>query len=126
MRGKKVRGIKRRIRTMHKRFTMKITEFPVDQFYNGYWSMLLPVDWVLMNSKKVSKKVKSLCMQAMIDHASRLTKLKPHDGEEYKVVVLIDPPDFWNCQIIIFKGDSYFNSFFNRQGPYQYWDQLNE
>ena len=61
-----------------------------------------------------------------MDRAEYLIRLKPHDNEEYRVVVSVDLPNLWGSQIIIFKGDSHFKGFFNRNDEDQKWLHLPE
>ncbi|EAD1643240.1 DUF3916 domain-containing protein [Listeria monocytogenes] len=123
MREKKVRGIKRKSNNMIERIEAKTLEFPTE-FYNGYWHLHLPVAQDFINSNKTPKKIKQLCIQTLLDRAEHLIGLKPDDKEKYRVVVAVDLADLWGSQIIVFKGDSHFKDFFNRNDEYQKWLNL--
>lgn len=125
MREKKVRGIKRKSKNMINRIKENTMEFPIE-FYNDYWHMHLPVAQEFINSSKTPYKVKRLCVQTLLERADYLIPMKPNDKEKYRVVVAINFPDLWDSQIIVFKGESYFNSFFNRNDEYQKWLLLSE
>lgn len=125
MREKKVRGIKRKSNKMIERIKENTSEFPTE-FYNGYWHLHLPVAQDFINSDKTPKKIKRLCIQTLLDRTEHLIGLKPNDKEQYRVVVAVDFPDLWGSQIIIFKGDSHFKDFFNRNDEYQMWLHLSE
>ncbi|MEH6941811.1 DUF3916 domain-containing protein [Bacillus sp. JJ722] len=125
MREKKVRGIKRKSTNMIKRIEEKTLKFPIE-FYNGYWYLHLPVAEDFINSVKTPKKIKRLCIQTMLARAEHLIGMKPIDKEKYRVVVAVDLPDLWDSQIIVFKGDSHFKGFFNRNDDYQKWLHLTE
>ncbi len=123
MREKMVRGIKRKSNNMIKRIEAKTFEFPTE-FYNGYWHLHLPVAQDFISSNKTPKKIKQLCIQTLLDRAEHLIGLKPDDKEKYRVVVAVDLADLWGSQIIVFKGDSHFKDFFNRNDEYQKWLNL--
>ncbi|MFB5284689.1 DUF3916 domain-containing protein [Peribacillus sp. Hz7] len=125
MREKKVRGIKRKAKNMTKRIEENTTEFPME-FYNDYWHMHLPVAQDFINSNKTPNKVKRLCIQTLLERADHLIRMKPNDKENYRVVVAIDLLDLWDSQIIVFKGDSHFKNFFNRNDEYQKWLHLSD
>ncbi|SFC65908.1 Protein of unknown function [Bacillus sp. OV322] len=125
MREKKVRGVKRNSNNMIKRIEEHTLEFPTE-FYQDYWHLHLPVAQDFISSEKTPNKVKRLCIQTLIDRAEHLIRLKPGNEERYRVVVAVDFPDMWGSQIIVFKGDSYFKDFFNRNDEYQKWLQLSD
>lgn len=125
MRIKKVRGIKRKYHNMVKRIEEHTLEFP-SEFFNGYWHLHLPVALDFISSSKTPKKIKRLCIQKLLDRAEHLLKLKPHDNEKYRVVVSVDLPNLWGSQIIVFKGDSHFRGFFDRNDEYQKWFRLSD
>ncbi|WP_335872874.1 DUF3916 domain-containing protein [Bacillus sp. 2205SS5-2] len=120
MREKRVRGIKRKSKNLIKRIEENTSEFPTE-FHNGYWRLLLPVAQGFINSVKTPKKTKRVCMQTLLAKAEHLIELKPNDREKYRIVATIVLPNLWSSQIIVFKGDSYFNEFFNRNDESQKW-----
>ncbi|OLP64697.1 hypothetical protein BACPU_22870 [Bacillus pumilus] len=79
--------------------TLKLPE----EFHHGYWHLSLPVAQVIY-SHNTHKKIKRLCIQALLDSAKHLIDLKPNDEEHYRVLVLVDLPGLWYSQIIVFKG----------------------
>ncbi len=125
MREKKVRGIKRKTEDMVKRINENSMVFPTE-FHNGYWNTKLPVGQGFISSDKVSRKVKRLCIQTLVDRVEYLIGLKPDDGEKYRVVAAIDLPGLWNSQIIVFKGDDYFDGFFDRNDDHYKWIPLSD
>ena len=125
MRRKKIRGIKRKTNNLIQSIEENTSEFPTE-FYNGYWHLHLPVAQDFINSQKTPLKIKRSCIQTLLDKAEYLIDLKPNDNEKYRVVVAIDLPDLWDSQIIIFKGDSHFKDFFNRDDEYQKWLHLSD
>ncbi|GGI11651.1 DUF3916 domain-containing protein [Gottfriedia solisilvae] len=126
MREKKIRGIKRKSNKLIKRIIENTAVFPKDFYNERYWHMHLPVSQSFINSKKTPLKIKRLCIQTLIDQASMLIENKPNSSETFRVVVAIDLPDLFSSQIIVFKGDSYFNSFFDRDDEFQKWIPLTD
>ncbi len=125
MREKKIRGMKRKTKNMIKRIEEHTMKFP-SEFKHHYWHMHLPIAQDFIDSKKTPNKVKRLCMQTLLERAYLLMQMKPNDRKNYRVVVAISLPELWSSQIIIFKGESYFLNFFNRNNDYQKWLQLSD
>lgn len=123
MRVKKVRGIKRKTKNMIKRIEENTMEFP-SEFYKGYWHLHLLVAQDFIDSDKTPYNVKQLCIQTLIDRTKRLIEVKPDSKEKLRVAACINFPHLWDSQIIVFKGDSHFEDFFNRNDDYQKWTPL--
>ncbi|MDE6699500.1 MAG: DUF3916 domain-containing protein [Acetatifactor sp.] len=51
---------------------------------------------------------------------------KPADIPFCKVVAVLSVPHYWNSQIIIFYDESYFQSFWDRTGPEQFWTPVKQ
>ncbi|MGG0029620.1 DUF3916 domain-containing protein [Bacillus safensis] len=120
MREKKVRGRKRKTDQMVTRIEENTQKFPAD-FEHGYWHLPLPVAYDFISSSKTPTKIKRLCIQTLLNRAEHLIDIKPNDGETYRVVVAVDVQGFWGSQIILFKGDAYFQNFFDRHDDNQKW-----
>lgn len=103
MHEKKVRGMKRKTRTMIQRIEEHTKTFPSAFYYDEYWYMPLPVSQAFINSCKTPRKVKRLCIQTLLNQTNHLIKIKPIDTHTYRVVVLISIESLWDSQIIIFK-----------------------
>ncbi|OJE37679.1 group-specific protein [Bacillus proteolyticus] len=124
MREKKIRGMKRKTKTLINRIADATKAFP-STFYNGaYWHMPLPGTQAFIDSIKTPRKVKRLCIQTLLDRADLLMKMKPNDTNTYRVVVMITIASLWHSQIIIFKNNDYFHSVFNRDNEFQKWIPL--
>jgi hypothetical protein len=124
MREKKIRGMKRRTKTMIKRIEEYTNTFPSTFYNDEYWHMLLPTSQAFIDSNKTPRKIKKLCIQTLLDRADLLMKMKPNDTNTYRVVVMISIASLWHSQIIIFKNDDYFHKFFNRDNEFQKWIPL--
>ena len=123
MPNKKVRGLKRKVKSMVNRIEQETIKFPSD-FYNGYWHLHLPVGQDFISSNKTSMGIKRLCIQTLLNRAEHLVNVKPDTSERTRVVVSVDLPSLWNSQIIVFKGESYFKTFFDRNDDSQKWIPL--
>ena len=123
MPNKKVRGIKRKVKNMVKRIEQETMNFPSD-FHNGYWHLHLPVGQGFIASNKTPVGIKRLCIQTLLNRGQHLVNVKPDISEKTRVVVAVDLPNLWNSQIIVFKGESYFKTFFDRNDDTQRWIPL--
>ncbi|WP_047154725.1 DUF3916 domain-containing protein [Aneurinibacillus tyrosinisolvens] len=108
---------------MVKRIEQETIKFPSD-FYNGYWHLHLPVGQGFISSNKTPIGIKRLCIQTLLNRAEHLVNVKPDTSERTRVVVAVDLPSLWNSQIIVFSGESYFESFFDRNVDSQRWVPL--
>lgn len=124
MHEKKIRGMKRKTNTMIKRIEEHTKIFPSTFYNDEYWYMPLPVSQAFIESHKIPRKVKRLCIQTLIDRVNHLIKIKPSDTHTYRVVTLISIENLWESQIIVFKNDDYFHNFFNRNNEFQRWISL--
>ncbi len=70
---------------------------------------------------KTSSKIKTAFCKKWIEKAEEFINKKPKDLPFCKVVAAITYPDVCESQIIIFYDEEYYNSFWNRKGPYQVW-----
>lgn len=125
MREKKVRGRKRKTIGMVKQIEENTALYPTE-FYNGYWHMHLPVGQGFISGGKTPGKIKRLSVQTLVDRVTHLISIKPDNKEKYRVVAAINLPDLWNSQLIVFKGDEYFEGFFDRNSAYQKWIPLSD
>ncbi|WP_409294111.1 DUF3916 domain-containing protein [Peribacillus sp. SCS-26] len=125
MREKKVRGINRKSKDMVRHIKENTLDFPMD-FFNDYWHMHLPASQGFVDSSKTPFKVRKLCVQTLLERADHLKGIKPDDQENYRVVTAINLPSLWDSQIIIFRGKSYFDTFFERDETHQKWLRFSE
>lgn len=123
MSNKKVRGLKRKLKTMVKRIEQETINFPSD-FYNGYWHLHLPVGQSFISSNKTPIGIKRLCIQTLLNRAEHLVNIKSETLERTRVVVAVDLPSLWNSQIIVFSGETHFKGFFHRNDDSQRWITL--
>jgi len=121
---KKVRGAKRKANQMVRNINELINQFPEVDLEDGYWHMHLPVAQTLIDSTKTPMYIRKLCVQTIINGVKRLIDIRPQTNIPSRVVASVELPHLWYSQIIVFFGDRYFNSFFERDDDYQKWTPL--
>lgn len=124
--NKKVRGLKRKIKSMEEGIRRETDTFPDIDIENGYWHIHLPVKQSFINSKKIPIRVKRLCIQSIIDSTKNLIQKKPKSNIRIRVVAFINFPDLWYSEIIVFFGENHYSGYFYRNNDYQKWIPLEE
>lgn len=74
-----------------------------------------------LSKPKTSGKIKTAFCKEWIEKTEEIIGNKPKDLPFCKVVAAITYPDVRESQIIIFYDEEYYNSFWDRKGPYQIW-----
>lgn len=72
---------------------------------------------------KTSGRIKTAFCRKWIEKTEEFISQKP-EISFCKVVAVICYPNLWDSQIIIFYDEKYYNSFWNRNGPYQVWTRI--
>ncbi|OWA37753.1 hypothetical protein B9G55_06835 [Saccharibacillus sp. O16] len=119
MRNPKIRGLKRRTRQTIRQILTHTSTFP-EHFEHGYWHLPIPADYRFLSANTTPRGVKRRCLQALLNQAVHLAHGKPHDSQQYRVIVAIDLPNLWSSQIIIFADENVFQRFFQRSGEQQW------
>ena len=78
--------------------------------------------WI--ESPKTSRKIKTKFMKKWLDKTAEIMKNKPQELPFCKVVAVVDCPNLWSSQIIIFYSEDYYKTFWDRKGQYQSWDYI--
>lgn len=73
---------------------------------------------------KTDGKVKTAFCRRWIGKTEEIIEQKPKEPMFCKVVAVIDTPNLWNSQIIIFYDKEYYDTFWERNGPGQIWKPL--
>lgn len=79
-----------------------------------------------LSKPKTSGKIKTAFCKKWLEKTEEFINNKPKDLPFCKVVAAITYPDVRNSQIIIFYDEEYYNSFWNRKGPYQIWTLMDK
>lgn len=117
---KKQRGQLRKINTVFR----EIEKFePFMKMDNEYEHFHFPGDFFI-EVNKTSGKIKTAFCKKWIETAEKFILQKPKNLPFCKVVAVIPVPNFHSSQIIIFYSEEYYNSFWDRNGPDQFWTPL--
>jgi len=108
MRIKKMRGIKRRVAWALRQIEEDAAVFP-GSFYGGLWHMHMPCLW--QRATVSMARYRRDCIKILLRRLEYFLNNKPDDGEHYRVVVA-GLPHIDDCQLMVFRGDSYYKEFF--------------
>ena len=120
MKYEKVRGQKRKLKILLRDIDKIQPRFDYDgecEHYHipcGFW----------ISSPKNSSRIQTEFIKKWIDKTKEIIDSKPENDKFCKVVASIVYPDFWSSQITIFYDEEYYNTFFDRKGPYQTWTKI--
>lgn len=123
---KKVRGLKTKCRSMVQDLIACTDKFPIEFSAERFWHEHLPVPQAFIDSTNTPHSVRRLCMQTMIDRTNFLAQSKPKHLTNSRVCCLINLPDLFFSEVTIFFSESYFQTFFNRKGPWQKWTPIQD
>lgn len=124
--NKRIRGQNRKFNTMQKRLMEFTSVFPEPDYQYGYWHLHLPTSQAFIDSCKTPASLRRECIQLMIECVQNLINIKPQIDIPIRVVAAISLPDLWDSQIIVFFGNDYYMSFFDRNSEDQKWIPLSE
>lgn len=119
--NKKVYFVKKKCKAMLSAINEATNTFPNLDMQRGCWHLHLPVSQSFIDSSQTPVEVRKLCMQTLIDRTKYLIDIKPELDVNTRVVALISLPELWESQIIVFFGEDYFSSFFDRDDEGQKW-----
>lgn len=117
---KKQRGQTRKLNTVFKcidnfnPFINIDTEYEHFHFPGGFFIAM----------DKTSGKIKTAFCRKWLQTTEKFIMQKPKDISFCKVVAVISDPNYYSSQIIIFYSEEYYNSFWDRNGPYQFWTPI--
>ncbi|PQV63469.1 Protein of unknown function (DUF3916) [Abditibacterium utsteinense] len=116
----KVRGLRRKVRSLMRRIEEESELFPAPHQGQSYWHLPFPSQQKFIDSQATPIGVRRLCIQKFINQAHALSLVAP-SFQKTRVVVAVTLPKIWQSQIIIFFGEDYFGSFFERNTEAQRW-----
>lgn len=121
--NKKVRGQRRKLRKLLNDIDHPSRNpFGEDPVFN---CLNVPgTPWIEM--PKTYGKVKTAFCRKWIAQTEKLISQKPSNVSFCKICCALVWPELWNSQIIIFKDENYYKSFFDRKGPYQTWNPISD
>lgn len=119
---KKPRGQDRKLKMLLRH----INEFtPFLEIDGDYEHFHVPSD-PFIDSLKTKGKIKTEFCRAWIRTTEKFILQKPIELSFCKVVAVIAVPYYWNSQIIIFYDEDYYNHFWDRTGPEQFWKKMEQ
>jgi len=109
--NKKVRGVRRRLRSLAKWAASFASSFPsglteADRYVN----YKIPVLQSLVEGAQTSREIQRECAQHMIEACSNLVSAKPATASSLRVVATICLPDMFSSEICIYSDEAYFQS----------------
>lgn len=114
---KKQRGQHRKLKTMFS----YIDQFkPFSQMDRGYEHFHVP-SGMFIESSRTRGTIKTQFCRKWLNTTEMFISQKPTDIPFCKVIAVLSVPNYWSSQIIIFYDEDYYNSFWNRTGPEQFW-----
>lgn len=117
MNRKKQRGQRRRLKAMFRNIDSFVpfskTDLHCEHFHVPSGDFI--------DSDKTYGSVKTSFCRKWLETAKRFISEKPEEHGFCKIVAVLDVPNFWSSQIIIFYDESYYESFWDRTGPEQFW-----
>ena len=79
---------------------------------------------MFIEREKTYDSIKSEFLKKWLDKTEKIIKQKPKELEFCKVIAMIDEPNYWSSQIIIFYDREYYNTFWDRNTEYQVWNEV--
>jgi hypothetical protein len=119
--NKRVRGQRRQCKEMVRDIIEDTRVFPIKYATESYWHYRVPISRLLVESRHTPRSIKRLCWQTLIDRAYFLSQDEPVDC---RVMSILTWPEIWDSVIEIFFDEGYYQSFFDRQGPWQKWTPI--
>lgn len=118
--NKKIRGQRRKLNTLFKNIDRIIPFRNTDSDYEHFH---VPSS-MFIQSPKTAGRIKTAFCQKWLEKTLDIIRKKPENLPFCKVVALIDSPNYWSSQIIIFYSQSYYNTFWDRDDSFQSWEAL--
>ena len=117
---KKTRGQRRKLNALLNNIDGLVPFHNTDGDYEHFH---VPGD-MFIQCFKTSGKVKTAFCQKWLEKTRQFISQKPDNLPFCNVVAMIDVPNYWNSQIIIFYSPSYYDTFWDRNDSLQVWEVL--
>lgn len=119
---KKQRGQRRRLKALLENMQAFV---PFESVADAYEHFHVP-SGPFIQSPKTSRKIKTAFCRGWLAATREFIARKPAELPFCKVVCVIDAPNFWESQIIIFYSQAYYDAFWSRKGAAQKWEALDD
>lgn len=118
--NKKVRGVARRLRALHKWSDSFSGWFPDElNSTDRYCNWKLPVLSGLVEGKQTTQAVQAECAQRLINACAHLIAAKPHWANNCRVTCSVVLPDMFSSEVCIYLDEDYYQGHV-REGVYEY------
>lgn len=114
---KKQRGQRRKLKALFRHIDKFVPFSQTAQVYEHFHVPGSP----FIESRQTSGKVKTEFCRKWLETTQKFIAQKPAEKDFCKIVAVLSVPNYWSSQIIVFYDESYYNSFWDRTGPYQVW-----
>ncbi|MBH0166796.1 DUF3916 domain-containing protein [Fictibacillus sp. 7GRE50] len=124
---KKLRGLKRRYKTLIKQIENSMKIMPdLNESSLGYWHEHLPFNQEYVDSKKTPNSIRRGIMQTLIDQVNHLISIKKEEQIDFRIYTVISLPSLFDSQIAVLPDKSWFEGFFERNSEEQKWIPLDK
>ena len=108
----KLRGIPRRLRSLHKWANGFKNNFPAQNEFeqSNYWNWKLPTDARLVEGRQSKLSVKVEVVEILLEACAHLIRAKPNWANSCRVTCWITVPNMHSSEICIFRDEDYFRS----------------
>ena len=117
---KKIRGQKRRLNALLR----QIDDLQIPAGRDDVMKHLHVPSSQWIEMPKTSGKVKTEFCRKWISKTEEFVRQMADQEGFHRVVAVISYPELWNSEIIFFYDEEYYQSFWDRKGPYQTWTRL--
>ncbi|PXX38739.1 DUF3916 domain-containing protein [Undibacterium pigrum] len=110
---KKLRGIPRRLRALHKWSDSFQDNFPAAKELAEnprYWNWKIPTDWAMLEGRQSTQSMKREIALLLWQACEHLIRAKPAWASSYRVTCLICLPQMFASEICIYLDEAYFQS----------------
>lgn len=126
MRGigrKKARGQRRKLRALEREIEALQ---PFQETSGSYEHFHVPCRRDFLEGTAIRGWVRTAFCRAWLEAAARFLKQKPDVLPFCKVVAVLSFPHLWDSQLIVFYDSAYYETFWERKGPWQSWEPVPE
>lgn len=118
--NKKVRGVSRRLRALHKWADSFAGWFPEElDPTDKYCNWKIPVLSSLVEGKQAERPIQAECAQQLVNACAHLMLAKPHSLSNYRVTCSITLPDMFSSEVCIYTDQDYYQGHV-KEGVYEY------
>lgn len=114
----KLRGVKRRIRTLENWPNDFRSWFPTDARF-GFWNCKIPVLDRLVSPKFTNQSIQVRAVNALVQSVENIRNARSAQDTDSIVAGIVTYPDMFNSELCVFFDKTHFHKFFKRSTPSQ-------